>query len=90
MQVELRFGWQAGTLEVGLAGQLAHGEQRLDRARPVLVLPDLQQGPQHAAVDVQQFLPAVLLEQLLALRFQARAQQDRPADDEVRVSAVCP
>ncbi len=88
MQVKLRFGWQAGALKGGLAGQLAHGQDRFDRAGPVLVLPDLQQGSQHPPVDIEQFLPGTFFEQLRGAAFQARAQQDRPADDEVRVSAA--
>jgi len=87
VQVELRFGRQARALESRFAvSRLIASSDSIERAP--FVFADLQQGAQHTLVDVEQVFAVVLLKQVAGAAFQARAQQDRPPDDRIRVAAA--
>ena len=86
VQVELRFGGQAGALESRLARELAHGDDGLHRPRPMPVGFGQQHGPQHAGID----LHYALAQHLPGLPRKHRAQQDGPPQHVKRIVCTRP
>jgi|GEM_PF-4068924 len=84
-----RFSWDSdGKLErskTGLARQLAHGDYRFGRTRPVLVFICLQRGAQDALIDVESAFAFTFLEKLRCIARYVRTRHNSPPYNEIQI-----